>query len=140
MASFMLGYATLIEQDFTLAWTGRAVLKDGVYVADDCRVEQKLTLNLGLRWDYFSPYVGSGGPHGRTLTRATGIIGRRRGRSRPPRRCRARFQGLAPRFGFAYQAMPHTVVRGGFGLFYNPNGNGGELLRLQRHVPLRTDL
>ncbi len=26
-------------------------------------------------------------------------------------------------------------MRGGYGLFYNPNGNGGALLRLFRHLP-----
>src|SRR5262249_40247325 len=39
------------------------------------------------------------------------------------------------RFGFAYQISSHTVIRGGFGLFYNPNGNGGALLRLDRQIP-----
>ena len=56
MASFLLGYATLIEQDFTLAWIGARGIESGVYVADDIRVSRKLTLNLGLRWDYYSPY------------------------------------------------------------------------------------
>src|SRR5207245_54219 len=37
--------------------------------------------------------------------------------------------------GFAYQMFSKTVVRGGYGLFFNPNGHGGQLLRLQRHVP-----
>src|SRR5207249_11099270 len=45
------------------------------------------------------------------------------------------YKDWAPRFGFAYQALAHTVIRGGYGLFYNPNGNGGALLRLFRHAP-----
>ena len=57
MASFILGYATLIEQDFTLAWTGQRGWEDGLYFADDWRIGKKLTLNIGLRWEYFSPYV-----------------------------------------------------------------------------------
>src|SRR5262249_20391310 len=41
----------------------------------------------------------------------------------------------APRFGFAYQLRPHTVVRGGFGIFYNTQGNGSALFRLHRQLP-----
>ena len=38
MASFLLGYANLIEQDFTLAWTGPRGIETGLYFADDWRV------------------------------------------------------------------------------------------------------
>jgi TonB dependent receptor-like, beta-barrel len=135
MASFLLGYATLIEQDFTLAWIGARGIEGGVYVADDFRVSRKLTLNLGLRWDYYSPYseVANRWANFDAKTATVLIAGvdgvdSRVGVGRD-------FKDFAPRFGFAYQAMPHTVIRGGFGLFYNPNGTGGQLLRLQRHVP-----
>jgi hypothetical protein len=33
MASFALGYATLIEQDFTLAWPGIRAIESGIYSA-----------------------------------------------------------------------------------------------------------
>ena len=42
---------------------------------------------------------------------------------------------FAPRFGFSYQAMRNTVVRGGFGLFYNASGSGGGLYRMHRYLP-----
>ena len=45
------------------------------------------------------------------------------------------YKNFGPRFGFAYQAAPHTVVRGGFGLFYNPTGSEGGSLRLFRQLP-----
>src|SRR5204863_5657142 len=40
-----------------------------------------------------------------------------------------------PRFGFAYQARRHTVIRGGFGIFYNTQGNRSALFRLHRQLP-----
>ena len=48
---------------------------------------------------------------------------------------RRNYRDFAPRIGFAYQLATHTVLRGGYGLFYNPSGNGGAALRLFRHVP-----
>jgi hypothetical protein len=135
LASFVLGYASLIEQDFTLAWVGVRGIETGLYVADDWRVNKRLTVNVGLRWDYYSPFseVANRIANFDAATATVKIAGRdgvdqNAGINRDLR-------NYAPRFGFAYQLAPHTVVRGGFGLFYNPNGNGGVYLRLQRHVP-----
>jgi len=135
MASFLLGYATLIEQDFTLAWIGARGIESGFYAADDYRVSRKLTLNLGLRWDYYSPYTEVANRwanfDAKTSTVLIAGVDGVDGRVGVDRD----FKDWAPRFGFAYQALPHTVIRGGYGLFYNPNGHGGQILRLQRHVP-----
>ena len=35
------------------------------------------------------------------------------------------FSDLGPRVGFAYQITPKTVLRGGFGIFYEATSNGG---------------
>ena len=45
------------------------------------------------------------------------------------------YKNFGPRVGFAYQVLPHTVIRGGFGVFYNPAGNEGSSLRLFRNLP-----
>jgi hypothetical protein len=42
---------------------------------------------------------------------------------------------FGPRFGFAYQAFPHTVLRGGVGLFYNASGSESGNMRLARNLP-----
>ncbi|MFN7918976.1 MAG: TonB-dependent receptor [Bryobacteraceae bacterium] len=135
LASFITGYANFVEQDFTLAWIGARGIELGFYGADDWRVTRKLTLNLGLRWDYYSPFseVANRWANFDAATATVKVAGRdgvdsRAGIARD-------FSNWAPRFGFAYQLGPRTVLRGGFGLFYNPNGNGGALLRLERHIP-----
>ena len=135
LASFALGYASLVEQDFTLAWVGARGVENGIYFADDWRVSRNLTLNIGMRWDYYSPFSEVANRWANfdsdtATVKVAGVDGvdRRAGVQRD-------FSNWAPRLGFAYQLNSKTVVRGGFGLFYNPNGNGGALLRLQRHVP-----
>jgi hypothetical protein len=135
MASFLLGYPTLIEQDFTLAWVGMRGLETGLYFADDWRVGRKLTFNLGLRWDYYSPYSEVANRWANfDADTATVLIAGRNGVSSSAS-VQPDYRNLAPRFGFAYRLLAHTVLRGGYGIFYNPNGNGGANLRLERHIP-----
>jgi hypothetical protein len=104
-----------------------------LYVQDDYRVSDKLTLNVGLRWDvekgrterynqlsYFdfnapSPIaqkVGLPNLHGGL--KFVGADGN------PSRQFDTDWNNVAPRFGFAYSVNPKTVVRGGYGIFYLP--------------------
>jgi hypothetical protein len=135
IASLLLGYPTLYEQDYLLVWPGMRGIEFGSYVADDWRVNPKLTLNIGLRWEYYSPYseVGNRWANFDTSTATIKVAGLNGTSSTAG--VKGDWKDFAPRFGFAYQALPHTVLRGGFGLFYNPNGNGGALLRLDRQAP-----
>ena len=135
IASMLLGYPSLYEQDYLLVWPGIRGTETGAYAADDWRVNKKLTLNLGLRWEYYSPYseVANRWANFDPATATIEVAGQNGVDSRAG--VEPDWKDWAPRFGFAYQARQHTVVRGGFGLFYNPNGNGGALLRLDRHLP-----
>src|SRR5207248_559856 len=56
IASMLLGYPTLYEQDYLLVWPGIRGNEAGLYAADDWRVNTKHTLNIGMRWEYYSPY------------------------------------------------------------------------------------
>lgn len=135
MASFLLGYASLIEQDYLLAWVGERGVETGLYLADDYRVHRRLTLNLGLRWEYYSPYseVADRWANFDAATATVKVAGRDGVDSRAG--VHRDLRDFAPRFGFAYQWAPGTVLRGGYGIFFNPNGHGGAALRLQRHIP-----
>ncbi len=134
-ASFLLGYPTLIAHDYTLNWPGERGYELGLFVADDWRVNKKLTLNLGLRWDYYSPYseVANRWANFNIATAKIDIAGQsgvdKYAGIKPY------YKNFGPRFGFAYQLFSHTVVRGGFGIFYNPTGSEGGSLRLFRQLP-----
>lgn len=103
----------------------------GTYIQDDWRVTRTVTLNLGLRYEYQTPWQEAGdqltffdpdaldpltGRKG--VIRLVGQNGASRYQSRPDR------NNLAPRIGGAWQAGEDTVVRGAYGLVFYP-GSGG---------------
>jgi trimeric autotransporter adhesin len=101
------------------------------YVQDDYRVKANVTLNLGLRWEYFSPYVEKYNrltnlTHNADFTQisqvcATTVAGCAAGSPRSlvnPDRIM-----YSPRIGIAwspkFKFTKNTVVRGGYGINYN---------------------
>ncbi len=112
------------------------------HVGDTWRVTSKLTLNLGLRWDYYTPSYekydrtaffdpyganpGAGGIPGRMVWAGTEWGAASYGARYPEIAWK---KGFAPRVGFAYQVDSKTVVRAGYGIFYSqafyPGWGGG---------------
>ena len=89
------------------------------YIQDSFRVNPRLTLNYGLRWDYFG-VVGTTGAAGFYQFDPTALGGA--GDVNPVGQLYDKdLNNFAPRFGFAYDVggKGHTVVRGGWGLFYD---------------------
>jgi hypothetical protein len=101
-----------------------------VFLQDDWRISRKLTLNLGLRWDYESPVTDSNGQQNRgfdeTATSPLQVPGLQlRGGllfvdGQNPRPFKRDLDNIQPRFGVAYQATNRTVLRGGYGISYLP--------------------
>jgi hypothetical protein len=104
------------------------------YFQDNWRVTNRLTLNLGLRYDlpvnWYAPTMGSvsltyPNPGANNIPGAYIFAG-----SGPSRSGMTRFWGedhsdFGPRIGFAYQINSKTVLRGGWGMFYEATSNGG---------------
>jgi Carboxypeptidase regulatory-like domain len=134
MVDFLLGVPGGVSQAFQLAWAGTRLLEVGIYAADDWRVTNRLTLNLGLRWEYLPPPVEVDNRFANFDTQ-TGKVLIAGYNSDANVGVQTQHKMFAPRFGFAYQLAKRTVLRGGFGIFYNASGNGGALYRLHRQLP-----
>src|SRR6185503_20832789 len=100
----------------------------GFYVADDWRVSSRLSLNLGLRYELDTPFSEKDNQWASfDPDTATVLVAGRNGVSETAG-VQTFKKAFAPRLGFAYQVAPHTVVRGGAGIFWNTAGHGGNVL------------
>jgi hypothetical protein len=108
---------TAIQSQFDNPQTLRAYYT-GLFVQDDWKITPRLTLNLGLRYDFFSPPVdrfdrmSAFDPSTGRLAQA-GTQGIRRGIAASDR------NNFAPRFGAAFSINSDTAIRAGYGLFHD---------------------
>jgi hypothetical protein len=132
VASFVLGYPTGISRALLLGIAGERKWEYGAYVQDDYRVTKRLTLNLGLRYEYYSPPVEvadrqsnfdpvSGRFIGASDNATIGGVKVGRGLQLPYKR------DWAPRAGFAWDVTGsgRTILRGGYGISWNNPFTGG---------------
>jgi hypothetical protein len=116
---------------------------DGAYFQDDIKITSKLTLNLGLRWEYFGQLGERYGAQSNFQASGTSAASEF---ILSTKRCntplspdflaaaqkdnidivcssltglgKSQLTNFSPRVGFAYQLTPKFVVRGGYGIFY----------------------
>jgi hypothetical protein len=129
-ADFLFG----LTNTYSLANFYEAHLTDNAhnaYAQDDWHALPNLTLNVGLRWEYTSPYadlynrVSNFDPASQTVLTTTpgavagnGITPVSFGGTYGKTLVNPDYGDFAPRIGFAYAATPKTAIRGGFGLSY----------------------
>ena len=103
------------------------------FAGDDFKVTNNLTLNLGLRWAYTSPFVEENDRQANfDLTNAAHLLAGQDGNSRAL--YEPYYNGWEPRLGFAYQKGDHWVFRGGYGITQYMEGTGANL-RLPLNPP-----
>jgi hypothetical protein len=124
LADFMLGYVKSDNINPTHTNTDLWDWTQSYFINDDWKVNSRLTVNLGLRYDYYAPYVQSdnrfadvyqnGFVIANIVTPQNSPYGR--GLLQPNRK------DFGPRFGFAYRPSiwGEWVVRGGYGIYYTP--------------------
>jgi outer membrane receptor protein involved in Fe transport len=118
IGDLLLGLPTLgIKSQYTGPQTLRSKSWSG-YIQDDWKVNRKLTLNLGVRYEYDTPATD---PTNRmsTFDLKTGTTVQV-GTNGVPRSGTESYSGsFQPRVGFAWSPTEHTVVRGGYGTYYD---------------------
>jgi hypothetical protein len=122
-ADFLLGFPA-VSQRCCLATNGFRNWRRynlGFYFQDDWKVTRKLTVNLGLRYDYHSASIEANNrfaePDLSAAPNFTLLIAEQNGVSkgiRSPNR-----DEFAPRLGFAYSPNSRLVIRGGYALNFN---------------------
>jgi len=138
----------------------------GGYLQDDIKVTNKLTLNLGVRYDLFglvfehhsaqANFVPSGPPTGNPmyiiplgnpltseLSPSFTSLLQKDGIQLATTNIygkglgNSQYDNFAPRLGFAYQWSPKLVARGGWGMFYNGFENRGFSPNLGENYPFQ---
>ena len=129
-ASFLLGYmaSTNVQRSPTFDWRSAYT---GVYLQEDWRVSNRLTLNAGVRWDYEAPVtetnnqVNGGFDFNAVALNcpacpASGLPAQLKGglTFADGAFYKKDLNNFGPRLGFTFNASRKSVVRGGYGLTY----------------------
>ena len=120
-ATFLLDQPSSIGRDLAVIFPARRNTIYNLYAQDKWQLSQKLTVDLGLRWEYWpssTPHFPAGfsnyNPFNNTLLLAgLGSVPNDLG-------IESHLTSFGPRLGLAYRINEKTVFRGGYGISYVP--------------------
>jgi len=126
-ASFLLGYPNLVQRDVVNTWPEVTNTFLGLFAQDDIRVNPKLTIQAGLRWDLMTPPVQADFRQS-NFSPTDGLI-HVASQNDPTAGVDTHYDYLAPRLGIAYTPdNGKTAIRAAYGISYfadNFGANGG---------------
>lgn len=123
-ADFVLGRIFGTSLANPLGNVGNRQWRVAGFIQDDYKVAPRLTLNLGLRYEFDQPWYEQNNKTANVLPGGTVEYAGRVPAGAvagsivcPTRACyNANYKQIMPRLGFAYQFDPKTVIRGGYGI------------------------
>jgi Carboxypeptidase regulatory-like domain/TonB dependent receptor len=120
LADFLAGYA--YTSSITLGTQERNIYTHtgSGFAQDSWKVTPKLNVNLGLRYDYQQPFY-TNDPNLSIFdpNSATGLVVASGGSGTPQYIYNSNKLNFSPRVGLSYQALPGTVVRANFGIYFD---------------------
>ncbi len=154
LADFLVGLPSNAELSNTISGDLRYKYI-GAYIQDDWKATDKLTLNFGARYELWTQPVERKNQQGNFLVNPPRFIYPNSAYlpgipasdvAMLPNGVNGRAllatdtNNIAPRFGFAYQLTPKTVLRGGFGQFFADDPEIGASSRLTANPPFYQDV
>jgi outer membrane receptor protein involved in Fe transport len=133
LGDFLLGYVADAQLS-NVNEVHQEMSQYSFYAQDDWKPNGNVTVNLGLRYDYMTPQLEEdnrlsnfNGVNGLVLAKDGSVFDR--ATVKPDR------NNFAPRLGLTYVATPSTVLRGGYGVFYNLYDRIGSEDQLSLNAP-----
>jgi len=118
LADFVLGYAQRAQ--LTNVFVVEQQLKSyGTYVQDDWKVNDAFTVNLGVRYDYMTPATEKNNRMANFDPVAGALVFAKDGSLEDRALVKPDKNNFSPRLGATYKWGDRTLLRGGFGIFYN---------------------
>ncbi len=145
-ADFLIGAANSLTQASVVTHNNYNY-DPSLYAQDDWQITHRLNLNLGVRWEVFTPYFGdtsygsfAAGVQSTVLPSAPIGILYQGDAGVPQGVFNTSYQDFAPRVGFAYDVNGNgkTSLRGGFGVFFFEQNNGNSSAQVEPPYTLTT--
>ncbi len=121
-ADGLLGYAQQVQLSNVHFVDQRLWFLSGFF-QDDWKATPKLTLNLGLRYEFATPALEGKNQMANFDPNANagsgGLVFARGGGLQSRSLVQPNYKNLGPRFGLAYSVNEKTILRGGYGYYYS---------------------
>src|SRR5215468_1595415 len=128
LADFIFGTPSAIALGNNLVVNLRQYV-NSLYFQDDFRLTPKLTLNLGLRWEYATPLFEADNHYSNFDPTTNAMVLARGGDIFNRSLVHPDYRDYGPRLGLAYTFTPKSVVRAAYGIsytFFNRPGSAQE--------------